>query len=43
MERVFEMRMEIDMCEDQDELFAIQVDIQTQFADKIKEIAALFR
>lgn len=37
------MRMEIDACDKEEELFPIQMDIQTQLSDKIKDIAKLFK
>ena len=39
---IFEQRMEIEEADTEEELFAIQMDVQTQYDDKIKEIGSNF-
>ncbi len=39
---VFETRMEIEEAETLDELMAIQMAVQTQYADKIENISSIF-
>lgn len=43
MERIFEMRMDIDSCESIDDLSHIKQSVQTEYEEKIKIISELFR
>ena len=39
---IFEQRMEIEAADSEEELFAIQMDVQTQYNDRIKEMGDSF-
>ena len=43
MELIFETRMDIDCCDNLDELHQIQASITSKFSDKIKTISSLFK